>query len=403
MFLGLPFVSKVREGFLLRLRKHSKGSLPEGAKPIWIHCASGEFEYAKPLIRRIKAESPKTSVLVTYFSPSYRSAIEAFEEIDLSLPLPLDTPGAMNEFLKKYRPQVCLIARSDLWPEMLSQCRKFKVPTILFSATQRRENPVLRLLLSPFRSWIYSLLTEAHCVSEEDRIELLAHSKNLQIFVSGDTRYDQVLFRLDHPRTIHEELKTHKIPILVAGSTWEEDEDVILKCFSQNNLRSKVKLLLVPHEPNLKHIANIKDRLEQYELKYQVYSNFVSWDEVDVVLVDQTGLLAELYSVGQFAFVGGSFKGRVHSVMEGLAAGLMTFVGPYHQNNREAQAFQQVLLPNNKPAVQVVQNSSSLERAVLNSLESNLQVNSDFLKEAIRKRRGASDRLLLRLGEVHPS
>jgi 3-deoxy-D-manno-octulosonic-acid transferase len=62
-----------------------------------------------------------------------------------------------------------------------------------------------------------------------------------------------------------------------------------------------------------------------------------------VLLVDQVGWLAELYAWGDMAFVGGSFRKTVHSVMEALGAGLKTFVGPLHTNNREAIEFQNVM------------------------------------------------------------
>ncbi len=384
---------KIREGLKLRSVRVD-GKLPwlqgpRGQQPIWIHCASFEFEYAKPVITEIKRRDPNQKILVTYFSPTVRSAIEQFPGVDAVTPLPWDRVKDLREFLDYHRPRALLIARTDTWPIMLQQTRLQKIPSLLFAATLSENAGRLKPGVRDFTKWMFSNLDAVFCVNEADREQLLQLGPITNIQVAGDTRYDQVIARMNHPKPLKPFLETMKAQypsqqatraqspesvtrnietprILVAGSTWEEDEKEILRCLT--HLRSKqidhLKVILVPHEPTASHIDALERDLAAQGFRFHRYSKldavpfarsgspFVSmtaansWPtECDVLIVDQIGILAELYAVGEFAFVGGSFRKTVHSVMEPLAAGCLTFLGPLHLNNREAIEMKTVATP----------------------------------------------------------
>src|SRR5690606_3292113 len=94
-------------------------------------------------------------------------------------------------------------------------------------------------------------------------------------------------------------------------------------------------------------------------LKYALYSSATKWQDEDVLLIDQVGILAEIYTWGNLAFVGGSFRTQVHSVMEPLAASLPVIVGPHHHNNREALTFKNQNL-GGQPVVTEVKDTETL-------------------------------------------
>jgi 3-deoxy-D-manno-octulosonic-acid transferase len=94
-------------------------------------------------------------------------------------------------------------------------------------------------------------------------------------------------------------------------------------------------------------------------LSWTRYSQTENWSQHQVLILDQIGCLQEIYAWGDLAFVGGSFKDKVHSVMEPLAAGLPVMVGPHHNNNREALHFQNVHV-HGYPAVSVVHSSQDV-------------------------------------------
>lgn len=389
------FNSKFKRGFYYRRKIggiYPWLNLPLNTKPIWIHCSSGEFEYAKPIIRKFKAKFPNEKILVTYFSPTYAENIRSFQGVDMATPLPWDTQNCVRSFLLHHRPKCLLISRTDVWPEVLHQCKHLQIPTLLFSATLSLHNIKAQNKLAQWlMKQIYSSFTQIFCVSEKDKI---AFSKitSSPVFVTGDTRYDQVVDRLKNPKNIKETLFTNNdIPILVAGSTWPQDEKVLLT--SINKLKTKLRFVLVPHEPTKDHLEEMARQLKKNKCDFIFYSQVESWPPNTVLIVDQIGILAELYLKAQLAFVGGSFKSSVHSVMEPLAAGCLTFVGPYHENNREALEFKN-LTYEKTVTVTYVQEIKTSEK-FCNLLEQSLNLNFSNFKSAlqnqIQKRTGTSD------------
>lgn len=391
--LALPvlalFQRKIRLGLQLRLKPLSKFYFER--PPIWIHAASGEFEYAKSVIRQLKSEDPSRPIVVSYFSPSFVKAIQTFEGVDLSFPLPLDLPGPLATLMARLKPQMLLIARTDLWPELLTQARRFHIPVFIFSYTQKDTggNSFSRLL----RRWLLGLCTHIFCVSQRDSDNLKVLGVETSVSVLGDTRYDQVAFRLANPKPLPLQLKPARTT-LVAGSTWPADEAILIPALEGLLKQARMQLILVPHEPSEPHLLSIENRLQAFGLSSARFSHGLPWADKHVLIVDQVGVLAELYLWCDLAFVGGSFKGSVHSVMEALGASCRTFVGPFHQNNREAMEFQRLSL-SGWPLVTVVQSEAQLRTQVEDALGAPAKLET-FKKELSREfssRLGASQAL----------
>lgn len=416
---------KVREG--LRLRRPVGGRAPwtlgpQGTRPIWFHCASGEFEYAKPVIREIKRRQPALPILVTYFSPSVRSAVSKFPGVDMSSPAPWDQRAAIADLIRHHQPRALLIARTDTWPAMLHEAHRAGIPSLLFSATFAEGASRLKPLARSFTAWTLSQLSAIYCVSEADRARVSTLPGAPPVTVAGDTRFDQALARLgtelsDQPRRLQinwtggqdglDQLANSAPRLLVAGSTWPPDEAQLIPCLA--SLRGSIKAFIAPHEPTDEHLIALEARLTAAGLRHIRYSradrqqpNRLSIAaDIDTVVVDQVGILAELYPLGEFAFVGGSFKKKVHSVMEPLAAGCVTFVGPHHQNNREALDFKTIQLPSppsknprdpreSLTCVCEVGSSQMWQMALQNALHTPAGAWRDFIRGQIQARSGRS-------------
>lgn len=390
---------KLKKIFSMRMPRgdyHPWFDLPRMQKPIWIHCSSGEFEYAKPIIDRLKQKYPQQKILVTYFSPSYEKSIKNYPGVDMSCPLPWDFPGVMRSFLRHHLPKALLIARTDLWPEMLYQSRQMEIPICLFSVTQK---PPLQWqkILNPFYEFLYSFITIIFCVSAKDK-EVLLDKGALLVRAIGDTRYDQVIKRLQSSKMtsqLKEGLLFKKnIPTFICGSTWEEDEKIILLALRPLLLQQKVRLILVPHEPTDQHIQSLKGDLVALDLDYQLYSEAQVWADQAVLLVNTTGILAELYKFADIAFVGGSFKKSVHSVMEPLAAACLCLVGPYCKNNREALDFSEIPLPETQlKMVNIVNSVSSFQLTAESAVHavSSPTYQRKIISDQVQMRTGSSE------------
>lgn len=325
-------------------------SVFSGNRPVWIHAASGEFEYAKPVIRELaKIGRP---VLVTYFSPTFAENVRKFPGVTAACPLPLDSRDELEKFLTYLNPSALLIARTDAWPNTVFATSERKLPCLLFSTTfhdgsNRMRGPGKKLTVDTLK-----LLDRIQCVSTDDR-EILESIGVKNSETCGDTRYDQVLERLKTAKQLPEILKqVTDSRAFVAGSVWSEDLQPVLTASVRTYSEFPHTLFLVPHEIGNDFLNEMEGVARSFGIAPQEIVRFTALTgegsvlnletKYRVVVVDAVGLLAELYQMGQIAFVGGSFKKTVHSVMEPLAAGALTIVGPFYKNNREAIEFQKI-------------------------------------------------------------
>ena len=124
---------------------------------------------------------------------------------------------------------------------------------------------------------------------------------------------------------------------MVAGSTWPEDEAVLLRAFvTILRERPDAKLILVPHEPTRAHLASLERNTRGAGLPSPVRLGSAT-ERDSIILGDRVGVLAALYGAGTMAYVGGGFgRAGLHSVLEPAAWGLPVAFGPRWQNSRDA-------------------------------------------------------------------
>ncbi len=340
--LNTKFFDSLR--FRLKTEFIFKSSFDKNRKSIGFHAASGEIEYALPLIRKIKELHPDYNIVVTLSSASVLKSVIAQSDVDAVGPAPLDLFWRVETFLKRFHFKLFLFARTDVWPEFSWQLEKLKIPAILFSATFSKKSADKSNIENSLTRWSLNLLSQIYTVSDEDRDNLRSIQVRSPIVSLGDTRFDQVF---------HKKIAiTKKIPnrsfdknIFVAGSTWPEDEAVLLPVIPKT--RDLWRFVIAPHEIDEAGLQKLEAYFLEHGLKSKRFSKIqndletgIDWD---VVLVDLYGYLFHLYSWANIAFVGGSFKSKVHSVMEPLSFFKPVCVGPYHLNNREALEFSQIL------------------------------------------------------------
>ncbi len=342
--LASVFNEKIRIGVQLRQKSWT---FPENLRTspnnrFWFHCSSGEFEYAKPIIRTLKKEYPQSTIIVTYFSPSYRENIQQSIDVDYSYPLPWDQPKPIQAFLKKTNPSRLIIIKTDLWPELIYQVHRQKIPLFLVAANFYQHTKITNRIFRPLYRFLLSHFKHISCISSEDQKILHKISPQTSSSCDGDPRYEQVFHRLQTSSLIKIALKKNiqRSKTFIMGSTWPQDDKELF--IAMEKLRSKdsgFSFILVPHELNTNKLLYLCDKLTELNFTVRFYSETSVWHPGEILLVDQRGLLAQLYTWAAYAFVGGSFKKSIHSVMEPLSVGCLTFVGPYNYNNREAQLF----------------------------------------------------------------
>jgi 3-deoxy-D-manno-octulosonic-acid transferase len=324
----------------------------------WIHAASmGEYEQARPLLQEIGQRFPAAVRVLTFFSPSaYANINRANIPAEAVSYLPFDSVRNARRFLRLVNPHTAIIIRHDIWPNHLWEAKRSGVTLALADASVSanvrswRHKPIVR----HFNRAVLETFDAICAVSVEATQSLKSLLRYPELLVvTGDTRYDQVLFRTQSKKiemVLPEEWRDGS-PLFVAGSTWPSDEEILLPAFiAARNQLPELRMILVPHEPTPEHLAQLEKLLAKYELigvrLSQITAEMENSPHVphsshpplspSILLVDRIGILAVLYSAGQITFVGGSFGPGVHSVLEAAVHGVPVLVGPRFHNSTEA-------------------------------------------------------------------
>lgn len=333
---------KGRRGMLKRISGQNsfKGKIPS----VWFHCASvGEFEQARPIIAALGG---KARVAVSFFSPSGYQSAKKYTGADLVCYLPLDSARNARRMFQLINPAILIFVKFDVWPNYVWRAAKLHVPVVLADATlhgkSKRLWPIARSFLKSVHRHI-----NLHCAISDSDAQRLRRvcPKGADIRVTGDTRFDQVIARRSMAgKKLEGLLPEFRLPVIIAGSTYIEDEKVVIEAYQKVLERwGRAQLILVPHEPEPERLAEISELMSQKALSHILLSRISKDTEFkgEAIVVDRVGVLAELYLLGDIAFIGGSFHDSVHNVMEPAAMGKPVLFGPTIHNSLEAMMLQE--------------------------------------------------------------
>jgi 3-deoxy-D-manno-octulosonic-acid transferase len=150
-----------------------------------------------------------------------------------------------------------------------------------------------------------------------------------RIEVTGDPRWDRAIRRangaVEATRSLTERFSRLKRPWAILGSIWLHDLDRLAD--SLTDIARRYTLWVVPHRVDPQSLAAVRLRLQELGLQ-PVQSSNQPKEDVDCILVDGVGILAELYSRAQWAYVGGGFGKGVHSLLEPAVYGIPFACGP---------------------------------------------------------------------------
>lgn len=400
------FDRKIREGIIGRRQIFEKlerqlNDARSLEKTAWFHFTSvGEFEQAKPLIEAIYSE---TRIILTFFSPSVATNIESYPYLDAAVYLPFDTSPNAKRLIDLINPTCLIFSRYDIWPNFVWNAAKKEIPIIVIAGTIHPRSKRLGKIGKSFFRCVHQYIT-LHCaISDEDadRFQQLCVSEN-QVVVTGDTRYEKVYQRaisVEPDTEFFPGQATLKRPIFIAGSTYTNDEKVIFDAFNilqESGPEHIPHLILVPHEPTSERITEIQNELNKRKLSHISYSRLrgeTDFSDIDVLIVDTVGILAQLYQLADVAFVGGSFQGSVHNVMEPAAMGKPIIVGPTIQNSHEASL---LLEKGAAKIVRTPQQTASVISDWLKNKEGRITT-GNIGKQLIMDNLGAVERTLRRL------
>lgn len=306
----------------------------KNCKVIWIHAASlGEYEQGLPILEELKKEYPQHKILLTFFSPSGYEVKKNSSPADLTTYLPLDTPRNVSSFLDAARPKMAIFIKYEIWPNYLYELNKRSIPSILISARFRAD----KIYFKNYGGFMRKALKRFSHIYVQDKLSLrlLDRLSIKNVSIAGDTRLDRVskILKRDNTLEIIEKF-CGQDKCLVAGSTWPEDERILVNFI--NHSSKNLKFIIAPHTIKESHIKNLQQSIEKKNILFSKISK-IPEEEIQVLIVDTIGILTKIYSYATIAYVGGGFATGLHNTLEPAVFGIPVIIGPNYKGFLEAE------------------------------------------------------------------
>ncbi|MFO7826969.1 MAG: glycosyltransferase N-terminal domain-containing protein [Cyclobacterium sp.] len=337
MKLGSRWSPKLKKGVQGRvgLFERLEGFRKKHPSPlVWFHVASlGEYEQAKPLISAFKEKFPFWAVAVSFFSPSgYEQVIKKKQLwVDYITYIPTDTPFHAKRFVKILSPDMAIFIKYDLWANHLDELKKQDIPLFLAAAAFRKEQVFFQWYGGFFRRRLFNF--DQIFTQNKASKDLLESINYTRVSITGDPRFDNVARISAQPKSFPEIKQGITAPLMVLGSVWQEDMDLLIPWINQSE---NMQFILAPHDIHGPTIRRWENSIEKPCVRYSEYiQNQTGWK---VLIIDNIGMLSSLYQFGQWAYVGGAFGRGLHNILEPLAFGIPVLFGELKQVSRFPEA-----------------------------------------------------------------
>lgn len=331
-----------RKGLFERIGAELSDPQP-GSRMIWMHCSSlGEFEQGRPVLEGLRKESPGCRIVLTFFSPSGYETKKDYKGADHIFYLPLDSPKNARRFVNLIKPDLVLWVKYDYWYYFLVELKKKNIPTLLISGIFRPDQPFFHWYGRLHR---YMLECFTHLFVQTEGSKALLGKLRLtdQVSVSGDTRFDRVIEIAEGgaPLPLIAAFCGDR-PVIVAGSTWQEDEEEL---DHYANTHPELRFVIAPHEIGEDRLREVEG-LFRHAVRYSVLADTAAtagtappagWPEPNVLIIDNIGMLSRLYRYATITYIGGGFgDDGVHNVLEAAVYGKPVVFGPVIEKYIEA-------------------------------------------------------------------
>jgi 3-deoxy-D-manno-octulosonic-acid transferase len=328
LFLGLHQYFNEKSALAVAGRKNLfpalETALQNNDKPlIWFHAASlGEFEQGRPLMEHFKKHHPEYFILLSFFSPSGYEVRKNYEHANYVCYMPLDTAANAHKFIALTNPKMAFFIKYEFWHFHLQALAENGSWVFSISSIFRSKQAFFKWYGGFNRKMLYQI---DHFFVQNSLSSALLRGINLNnISIVGDTRFDRVATIVAKAQEIpgmQQFTADHKV--LVGGSTWEPD----VACFAPFLRANKGwKAIVAPHdisETSLKMHEQVLGVPSQRWSAYQKQAD----DSVQVIIIDNIGMLTSLYQYGTIAFIGGAFGAGLHNTLEAACFGLPLYFG----------------------------------------------------------------------------
>jgi 3-deoxy-D-manno-octulosonic-acid transferase len=305
-------------------------------KTIWMHCSSlGEFEQGRPVLEALRKQYPDSPIILSFFSPSGYEIRKNYAGADKVIYLPMDSSRHAKKLITAINPALVIWVKYEYWYYYLTELRKREIPVLLVSGIFRPSQPFFR---SYGAIWVYMLESFRHIFVQNEYSKKLVSQVGIQnnVSVSGDTRFDRVIDIAQKGEAvpfIRDFIGQH--PVLVAGSTWEDDE---VELIHYVRLHPEIKFIIAPHEIDAENLADVKKEFSNAIFYSELSNRQDVASKANVLIIDNIGMLSRLYQYADITYVGGGFgSDGIHNVLEAAVYGKPVVFGPVYEKFAEAR------------------------------------------------------------------
>jgi 3-deoxy-D-manno-octulosonic-acid transferase len=312
----------------------------DAEESIWIHAVSvGDLKTRYPRLRLF---------LSTTTIAGQQVARRSLSDVDGVFYFPFDWTFIVRRTLRLVRPRLFIMMESEIWPNLLRECRRRGVKTVMINGRiSSRSYPRYKMVRPLFRRVLADV--DRFCVQSEESARRLVDlgAEAAHITVTGSLKFDSLeLPSTPHGRPRERVLRFFRLSphrtVLVAGSTMRGEESAVLGAYAKIKAAMPSALLvLAPRHPE--RFAEV-ERLARDAGFVTTRRSELPIDaepRADVIVLDTIGELAQVYQVSTAVFVGGSLEDHGgHNILEPAIFGKPIVFGPYMQNFKEiADAF----------------------------------------------------------------
>lgn len=320
------------------------GAAPEGTKPdgqtLWVHAVSvGETRAAQPLIEVMLATYPQHTIILTHMTPTGRATGRALFGANarvLQCYLPYDINWMVGRFIRHFRPALCVLMETEVWPNLVAQCARHKIPVALVNArlSARSLEKGLR-----FPTLFGAAAANLSCVAAQtegdaQRIEKLGAQN---VHVTGNIKFDVTPPEEQKRKGDALRAQFGGRRVLLCANTRDGEEALILGAMRALGKRDFLLVLVPRHPQRFDEVSRLIDEYGYRHARRSTLGNATLEEDIDIVLGDTMGEMFCYYQTCDVSFVGGNLLPLGgHNLIEACVLGKPVLIGPYTFNFADA-------------------------------------------------------------------
>lgn len=313
---------------------------PISTKPvIWLHTVSvGETRAAAPLINKLLQQFPDHQIVLTHATPTGRAAsLQLFGDTVIRTYLPYDLPFAVKRFLRHFKPAIGVLMETELWFNLIAQCRALHIPLLLANARLSEKSASGYQKLGKVALEGISHLTTIAAQTQPDA-ERLRNLGAKSITVTGNIKFDVTPTEgaAQQGYALRQQLGQQR-PVFLAASTRDGEEEEILHAVVNANIPNLLTLIVPRHPQRFDAAAELLKRNALAFVRRSALGDHRVDSEISWVLGDSMGEMFTYYASCDVAFIGGSLMPLGgQNLIEACSMGIPVLVGPHTFNFEQA-------------------------------------------------------------------